>query len=63
MTTSIALTLLGFGLGALIVAGNRSQRGPMSAREKAIAAQKISAEASRVARDLMERASKEETTT
>ena len=61
MTTPIVLTLLGFGLGALIVAGNRSDlRSGTTTRERAIAAQKIAARAAQTARELAESASREE---
>ena len=57
--TAVVLTLLGFGVGVLLVGSVRSPRDPMTMRERAIAAQKLAAEAARVARDLMERAAKE----
>ncbi len=60
MTSATALTLLGFGLGALLVAGNQPDpRGPRTLRERAgalrgraLAAQQNSARASLLAREL-----------
>jgi len=56
--TPVALTLLGFGLGALLVVNGRS-RDAMTAQERAIAAQKIAAQTARLARELAEKAAKE----
>lgn len=54
MTRALIFTLLGFGLGALLVAGKRAELrvSPAGLRERAIEAQRISARASQHARDL-----------
>lgn len=59
-TTAVTLTLLGLGLGTLIAVGKRSNpRGATTLRERAIEAQRTSARASQVARDLAARALEE----
>ncbi len=56
MTPPVVLALLGFGLGALVVANRRVDlRAEPTLRERAIEAQKISACASQLARDLTAR--------
>jgi hypothetical protein len=65
MTSAAALTLLGFSLGALLIADKRADpradpRASMTLRGRAIAAQKASARASQIARDLTAQWSAEE---
>lgn len=59
MTPATALVLLGFGVGALVVADRTAlrERAPLRAdtlREQAVRAQEASARASRRARELMD---------
>lgn len=61
MSTTTALVLLGFGVGALVVADHARSRGSLSLRDRADAlraqtsrAQETSASASRRARELMD---------
>jgi hypothetical protein len=66
VTTPVVFALFGFGLGALLIAGSRSdsresRRDPQrTLRDRAIEAQKISAEASQLARDLAARWSEQQ---
>jgi hypothetical protein len=71
VTTSIALTLLGLGIGVLIVTDRRttpradpraSTPSPtqLSLRERALEAQRISAQASQIARDLAAQSAQEQ---
>ena len=55
LTSGAAFVLFGFGLGALIVAGQSSVRQGTSLRDQAIAAQRASARAAAHARELTER--------
>lgn len=50
--TPVALTLLGLGVGVLLVASGRSPRSSMTLRDRALEAQRISALASQRAREL-----------
>jgi hypothetical protein len=62
MTTPMVFTLLGFGLGALLIVGGRRSNPRASAmdlRERAIAAQVASDRMSQLARDLAALAFKE----
>lgn len=60
MTTGVALTLLGFGLGALLATSRSSaHRSSATARDRAIAAQEDAARAAQRARDLTARWSEE----
>lgn len=61
MSPATALVLLGFGLGALVVADRSSPRGPLSLRAstdalraQTVQAQELAAQASRRARELMD---------
>ena len=58
MTAGTALVLIGFGLGALIVAGRPRLRSPRDAnilRSRALAAPRAAARAAQIARDLTAR--------
>jgi hypothetical protein len=56
VTTGVTLTLLGFGLGAMIMASQSSSpRARMTLRDRAIAAQEDAARAAKRARDLTAR--------
>jgi hypothetical protein len=54
VTPGLALTLLGLGIGALMIGGSRSdpRASASTLHERVIEAQRISARASQVARDL-----------
>jgi hypothetical protein len=57
VTPATALVLLGFGIGALMMAAG--QPNPRTLREQALDAQKTSAQAAQRARELMEKWNKE----
>lgn len=58
--TSVALTLLGLGLGALLVTNGRMPPRATSLRDRTIEAQRISARASQRARELADQWSTEQ---
>jgi hypothetical protein len=60
VTAPLVLTFLGFGIGTLLFAHGRSPRNSMTLRDRAIEAQKISAQAAKTARELTERWSESE---
>jgi hypothetical protein len=61
VTTPVVLTLLGLSIGTLLAANRKaSPRNSMTLRERAIEAQRLSAQTAKIARELTEQWSESE---